>query len=223
MSDLKVISLKMVNVYLINSCILVDTGTKGSEDKILAKFEEFNIKPEDIKLIVLTHGHDDHIGSVGALAKKTSAKVLIHEIEYKQIIGEIEDEIKPVSAMMKLFYLIIKKFKKEPVINTEFKADIIINSDFDLSTFGVDGKVVLTPGHSKGSISILLDSDKAVIGDNLMAFLPRSKPKRPFLAYDLELVKKSMKKLIDDGAQKFFLSHGESYDLEIIEESINSF
>lgn len=221
MSEIKIISLGYVNAFLINSSVLVDTGTKGSSRKILSQLDSYYVKPTDIKLIILTHGHDDHIGSLKQLASATGAKVLIHDLEYRQVKHGLMDEIKPVSSFMKLLY----RLNKDRTIvnqNKEFEVNIIIDKDFELNPYGVAGKVIFTPGHSKGSISVLLDNGDAIIGDTLMAFLPLSKPTRPFIAYDLGLVKNSMNDLIDKGAKKFFLSHGRSYDLNIIKESLRN-
>lgn len=221
MSEIKVIPLGYVNAYLINSSILVDTGIKGSSGKILSQLANYNVKPTDIKLIILTHGHEDHIGSIKELVSATSAMVLIHDLEYKQVKQGLKDEIKPISTFMKLLYN-LKKDRSIVKVNKDFKADIIIDTDFDLTPYGVNGKVIFTPGHSKGSISILLDNGDSIIGDTLMAFMPFSKPNRPFIAYDLGLVKDSMNHLIDKGAKNFFLSHGKSYNLTTIKKSINN-
>ncbi|MEX1308704.1 MAG: MBL fold metallo-hydrolase [Eubacteriales bacterium] len=216
MTDIKVISFGFVNAFVINSSILVDTGTKGCSKRILSKLKEFNINPSDIKLIVLTHGHDDHIGSVSQVAAATGAKVLISKLEYEQVKHGLADEIKPQSALMKFFYA-LKKNKSVVNTNPNFEADIIIDETFDLKPYGAQGEIVLTPGHSKGSISVLL-GECAIIGDNLMAF--SSKPKRPFIAYDIALIKASLNDLIKRGAKKFYLSHGAVYDLDPIEEAL---
>ena len=47
--------------------------------------------------------------------------------------------------------------------------DIIIEDEFDLSGFGVKGKVIPTPGHTDGSVSIFLDSGKCICGDTIGA------------------------------------------------------
>jgi len=43
----------------------------------------FNIHPEEIKLIVLTHSHFDHAGSAKDIRDLTGAKIVIHELEKK--------------------------------------------------------------------------------------------------------------------------------------------
>ncbi len=56
-----------------------------------------------------------------------------------------------------------------------------------------------------------------------MAMMPWSKPGKPILAYDLDLIKKSMLKLIDMGAKTFYFSHGKSYDVKEIKAVLDAF
>jgi glyoxylase-like metal-dependent hydrolase (beta-lactamase superfamily II) len=44
----------------------------------------------------------------------------------------------------------------------------------DMKAFGVDGKVVCTPGHTAGSISVVLSTGEAIVGDLLMGGMFRS-------------------------------------------------
>ena len=56
---------------------LVDTGVPGKEGPVMQALAELGRKPQDLKRILLTHGHADHIGSVGALQRLTGAEVYI--------------------------------------------------------------------------------------------------------------------------------------------------
>jgi glyoxylase-like metal-dependent hydrolase (beta-lactamase superfamily II) len=70
-----------VNMFLLESsdgCILIDTGLPASADKVLGAITELGKKPTDIRHIVLTHAHPDHIGSFAALKKATGATAYMH-------------------------------------------------------------------------------------------------------------------------------------------------
>ena len=61
---------KFVNLYAIvrvSGVLLIDTGTPGKADNILTELSEINVKPSDVKAIVITHAHPDHAGSSAAL------------------------------------------------------------------------------------------------------------------------------------------------------------
>ncbi|RLD25349.1 MAG: MBL fold metallo-hydrolase, partial [Bacteroidetes bacterium] len=63
---IKRISLDKVSCFLIYSegkALLVDSGNSGSEKKILESMGLAGVKPEMLKLLVLTHAHFDHAGS----------------------------------------------------------------------------------------------------------------------------------------------------------------
>ncbi len=217
---IRVLTKGYVNVFLIGEkeYVLVDTGTKSSGKKILNKLYQLNIKPEEISLIILTHSHEDHIGSLKMLSKATKAQTLIHEIEYKTMTMEIEDGIKPIAGWLKIVYKLTKGFsmKQKPI---DFDFNVLCEEEYDLNSFGINGKVIHTPGHSKGSISVVIGNE-AIIGDSLMAFIPKSKPKEPIIAYDLQKVKQSIEKLLDMGVTRFYLSHGKSYDANVIRKAI---
>ncbi|MBE3134759.1 MAG: MBL fold metallo-hydrolase, partial [Acidobacteria bacterium] len=58
------VSLGFVKAFLVRGrkTIVIDTGTRGSGRKILAALERLGVKPRSVSLILLTHGHADHIG-----------------------------------------------------------------------------------------------------------------------------------------------------------------
>lgn len=218
MADIKIIKLGYVNAFLINNNVLVDTGKPSNSKKILSQLNKLGIKSSDIELIILTHGHSDHIGSVKEMVTATGAQVLMHRTEYNEIY-EDNQEIDYSSRMMAAA---IKNAKKIALHNPKctFKPDIIIDDDYNLSEYKISGKIVHTPGHTRGSISILFDNGDSIIGDSLMAFLPLSMPGRPIIANDYSIVKKSMERLIRLGAKRFYLSHGKVYHLEEIQVAV---
>jgi len=225
MSDIKVINLGMVNVYLIlgDKPILVDTGMKGSKDKILAGIKEQGINPTDIELIILTHDHADHFGSADELAKLTGAEVLVHKIEHECMMKKIDDEVKPLKAYARFIMWMGEKLSRKQSDEPEYNADILIEDTFELDAYGIRGTIIQTPGHTKGSISVLMDNGDVIIGDNLMAMMPWSKPGKPMLAYSTVKIKESILKLIDLGATHFYLSHGKDYSLEVIQKGLEKF
>ena len=57
------------------------------------------------------------------------------------------------------------------------------NEGMSLYDYGIPGRVVYTPGHSSGSISVLLESGEAFVGDLAMNKLPlRATPGLPIFA-----------------------------------------
>jgi glyoxylase-like metal-dependent hydrolase (beta-lactamase superfamily II) len=73
-----------VNTFLLDSpdgCALIDTGVSGSTSAILRALHALGKQPGDVRHIILTHAHPDHIGSLAALKKVTGAEVYIHPLD----------------------------------------------------------------------------------------------------------------------------------------------
>jgi len=113
-------------------CAVVDPG--WDTDRIIKFCNENNL---EIKKIILTHTHYDHINDLNYLFEKTKADVYVHSLE-SDIIKEINGDIN------------IVKLNHNDIINI---GDIKIN-------------VIHTPGHTPGSVCLLFD-DKLVTGDTL--------------------------------------------------------
>ena len=60
---------------------MVDAGWPNQEITFLKYLKTLSIEPEDISLILLTHGHWDHSASVNALKRLTGCKVAINRRE----------------------------------------------------------------------------------------------------------------------------------------------
>jgi glyoxylase-like metal-dependent hydrolase (beta-lactamase superfamily II) len=92
-----------------------------------------------------------------------------------------------------------------------------------LTGFGIPGKVVYTPGHTAGSISVILDSGDAFIGCLAQNKLPlRLSPGLPVLADNIEKVKESWRSILDLGVKTVYPGHGKPFSADIIRKALAS-
>jgi hydroxyacylglutathione hydrolase len=203
--DITPLSLGFVKVFLIKGKILVDTGLPGNSEKILAALKGQNVDPKQIRLIILTHAHSDHMGSLLEMKKATGAQILIQEKDAKYLEEGKSQRILPVTTKGKILAMLPLGKKTFPKI----KADLTYKEEYSLRPYGINGKVIHTPGHTEGSSSIILDSGECIVGDLIMGgFIFQKIPGYPMFATDLSEVKKSIKKIIQLNPSIIHTSHG---------------
>lgn len=154
-------------------------------------------------MIILTHAHFDHYGSIKELKDITGAKIAVHKNDSQYLIQGKSAEVTPVSAIGRFVMLIAKnrsQKKKQGV-----RPDILIEDEMDLNRFGVKGKVISTPGHTEGSVSILLDSGKCIVGDTIGSTFGRLN--YGAFCNDINMLKESIIKIKDSNAKEIYLSH----------------
>ena len=193
------------NTYLVeadNGLVLVDTGMPGSEKRILKAVADLGREPSDVKLILLTHRHWDNIGSAAALKKATSGTLVSHGFEKPYVAGTLvvitprawslygriaRRALAIASSTKKLLRLV----KYHPVLVDEASDDESI-----LDRVGLDGSIIWTPGHTKGSISLFLNKSRvAIIGDLLRT--KRGKLREPLFMENISQERSSVQRILD--------------------------
>lgn len=208
------------NAYLILSerqAILVDAGLPRREHIVLATLRDQQLPPEALRLIVVTHTHYDHCGSLSALKDLTGAPVLVHEAEadcLRQGFRALPNGTRWFSKMLVACgrRLNAARFSYPPAT-----PDITIGDRFDLQDFGIDGYVLPTPGHTAGSLSVIMQNKHALAGDAIFHVFPNS-AFPPFADDQLELLR-SWKKLLDSGCEFFYPGHGTLVDKSLLRKS----
>ncbi len=203
--------------------ILVDAGSfnnVGNFSKVLLKNK---MKAEEIKLIVLTHGDFDHVGGTKELKALTGADVAIHENDRKNLEEGIFHWPEGVTPWGRISRAMLKPMLMKKISSPAVKADLVLgNNEQSLVEFGIDGHIIYTPGHTDGSVSVLLDSGEAFVGcliHNRAPFV--FKPGLPIYAKDILQLKLSLKMVIDRGAKILYPGHGNPVPVQKILKYIN--
>lgn len=210
---IKQIEMGKSNAYLIETekgFILVDAGIPGKLTKVEKIMAEKNADLKDILLIIITHVHYDHVGSLAALKEKTGAKVLVHEKE-KEFLEKGRTDFPAGTVFISKLISKLSNLISE----SKFKAlspDITIEDHYDLKQYGIDGEIIHTPGHTRGSISLIINGEDIICGDTLFNFMPHSV--YPPFANDKKQLIESWKKIQKYNCQRFYPGHGSIFTKE---------
>lgn len=142
---------RFVNVILIlaDRITLVDTGVKGSHEKIFEYLKQNNRDFHEIESIILSHSHPDHIGSAGKIKELTNCKILAHKNEREWIENiEIQNRERPVPGFFNLV-------DQSVIVDTIIKGGEELKLSNDVTI-----QIINSPGHSKGSVNILFMEDR---------------------------------------------------------------
>jgi glyoxylase-like metal-dependent hydrolase (beta-lactamase superfamily II) len=214
-------SLGGVNIYLIwtaSGHILVDAGMPNLGKKLDRMLDDASVDPKSVQLIVLTHGHMDHIGSVAYAKEATGGKVLCHRSLAENLKnGKMEQAIPRTREVgVRLMNALTKLLKY-----TGVEPDIKMDDEFDLSGYGIAGRIIHTPGHSASSISIVLDNGEALIGDMVREEATGEIGLGAFYE-DKQLLIESLEKVAALEPRTIYLSHGDTIDVETLKEAIEA-
>ncbi len=134
-------------IYLINlgELILIDSGAGWSVDRMVDNVNRFGFDCRNLRKVILTHCHIDHIGGAPEIKRRFGSKIYIHKLDAPPV--ESGDLILTAANWYQT------TFPPTPV-------DVKFNLPEEILTIGQQRIVCLhTPGHTPGSICIYLDKD----------------------------------------------------------------
>lgn len=178
---------------------LVDTGLAGSVGRIKDALTALGSGPEDLKRIFITHQHDDHTGGLkGLLEWAPGAEVGATAHEAEVVSGR-----RGLDPPSNAFFRYVSRNAEPPGVPV---GKVLREGDL-VSGF----RIIATPGHTLGHVSLLRDSDGLLFTADAFACLPiagvRVGVTKAFCT-DPPLAKRSAEKLLGERFATVVMAHG---------------
>lgn len=191
-----------VNCYLVSNgknAVLVDTGREKRRQAVLDAS-----KPYQVRLLVLTHGHMDHVQNAAFLSQALHCPIAMHKADLPLL---ADNMVQPLSASSVLGRIVlsasIKSFKIDGI--PSFTPAVFFEDGDSLDSYGISARVVGLPGHTDGSIGLDVGGRDLIVGDALMNMFY---PTVSMLYYDQETMLKSVEKIEKLGPRTIHFGHG---------------
>ncbi|MFD1676640.1 MBL fold metallo-hydrolase [Alicyclobacillus fodiniaquatilis] len=132
------------NAYLIagDEPTLIDCGSYLGFDNLKKNLAQLGYKPQDIKRVIGTHGHWDHLAGMARLREESDAELWLHPEDKEQVeTGDFD---------LTSAFLYNEQFPK-----TKVDHDLVDNQELQIGPYRFT--VYHTPGHSLGSVCLLTE------------------------------------------------------------------
>ncbi len=200
------LGLGLSNAYLVEAddgLVVVDTGVAGRAGRILAAVAQAGRGPADVHDIVLTHQHIDHAGSLARLAAATGARVSVHALDAPEIRA---GGVPRAGRMRGGLDVLLARVRPGRHLEAATVDHELVDGEVLQAAAGL--RVVHTPGHTAGHVSLLWGQAGGVlfVGDaaaNLFGRLGR-----PFVAEDWAMVPTSLARLAELEFETAVFGHG---------------
>ena len=202
-----------VHAYLLeedDGLTLIDTLFDTDGHRVLEAINSLGRAPQDLKRIVLSHGHRSHIGGLAALKEASGAEVYSHEWEEDIIAGDRNAQpvsllpMRPVTAYFKVYHLQVGlalgvgQHKACPV-------DLPLKDGDRVGPV----EVLHTPGHSPGHLAFWWPEKKALFAGDAIATWPIFDGGWPAFNLNEEQQRATLRRMAELDAEVLAVGHGE--------------
>ncbi|WP_441246587.1 MBL fold metallo-hydrolase [Kitasatospora sp. McL0602] len=159
-------------VRLLDGFAVIDTSVPGSAPAVLAALAQLGGRPEDVRQIVLTHSHFDHMGSAADLVEATGARVLAGAVDAAVIRGEVP-QIPPTTytpaeyALHQQVLADLGATSLPPL--RHLPVDVELYDGDTLDGWGEPVHVLYVPGHTSGDIALHLPESGVLFPGDVIA------------------------------------------------------
>lgn len=158
------VPLGYVNAYMMaeeDGLTLVDAGLPGQDRRFWKAVAAIDRKPGDLRNVLVTHHHADHVGSLAALKKASGATAYVHPIDAPIVAGETKrPNPNPGSVAGRVFGPLVSRLPQNNPVPVA--PDQMVNDGDELAIAG-GVKVIHTPGHTMGHVSYWIEGHGGIL------------------------------------------------------------
>lgn len=149
----------------------------------------------------------DHFGAAAAVQEATGALVAVHPADAEILRRGFNPPVSPTGATGRWMKRLMGRFV--PGSGPPVEPDVLLDGESALDEFGVKARVIPTPGHTPGSISVSVPGGPVLVGDLIFGgmFRPR-RPGWPWFADDPDQVRASIQRVLDLAPSTVLAAHG---------------
>ena len=211
---------RVVNTWLIggrDGYTLIDTGYESGFPGFLRKLKKARIDPSEIKLVFLTHAHDDHAGFLNDILRICDAKVILHPKAVEGLKrGQNSFEGGCSGRLAYGFCLLLEALgrgeHRYPPIREEFTDRLVTTDSEAFKAMALPFRVMETPGHTADHISLLQDG-ALFCGDAAMNGFP-SRRRVTIWVEDPKQFKASWERMLSAEPRRIYPGHGRPFGPE---------
>lgn len=228
MDTVQRVRLSFANTWVVkgdSGYMVIDSGPPVKIESFIDKIKDLKIEPGQVKMALSTHVHFDHVGNTAALKKSLGCLAAVPEKEACFIDEggmEMPGGLTPFTrAAIWLANNAPERLVKKIMYYKPFSPDILLTPPMGLEKFGFEAKVLATPGHTKGSVSVITSQGDALVGD--LAFNDHAWLRRtvlPMFASCVKDVYESWKILLENNARVIHPGHGPAFDAALLEKTM---
>jgi len=205
------------NVYLVKEhdhFLLFDSSMKGERKRLERRVRSLGVT--ELDALILSHTHFDHAGNAAYIQQVFHTPVHVQKEEAAYLMAG-KTPLPGGTTWFTRWLMRVQHKKEIPVFPYQScKADRIVGNRLELSDLGFDATLLSTPGHSPGSMSLIVKNEIALVGDTMFGQVPGII--FPPFADSADLLIRSWGMLLETSCRLFLPAHGRPVKRSLLEK-----